>query len=328
MKTLKFQSQDNDINVDYLVDLIGNSEPIMIYDITQWVAGVATKGLNGEAITFGMYDKQVEKSVSNKGKTHTPYTLTEFVKFAVDNNLTLTVIEDGESPITKNTLTDLAWITDSLDAGVCGVAQVDTVSFPDTADTTQGDYVLLSNALTGETAAVWLDIDEDGTEPTGALYVASDYQIKVDIVTAALAGANGTLAFAAINASEFAEGLSITDAEDGTLTITQDFLAAVDAPAPKDTDDSGAGSITTSQTTEGLDGTEYEMKLEVEGGNAPYIFTTESTLPEGLTLSTDGIIAGLPQEDGTFALTITVTDYFGLEAELTTEDLVITVEGA
>jgi hypothetical protein len=324
MKTLKFQSQDNDINVDYLVDLIGNSEPIMIYDITQWVAGVAIKGLNGEAITFGMYDKQVEKSVSNKGKTHTPYTLTEFVKFAVDNNLTLKIFEDGKNVITKNTLTALAWETTTLDAGVCGVAQLDVLTFPTTAGATQGDYVLLSNGSTGETAALWLDIDAAGTAPTGALYVAADYKIKVEIVTDGTAAANGTLAYTALAASDFATGLDLTDNEDGTIDIEQEALVAVDAPVLKNANDSGAGSITKAQTTEGLDGEDYEMELEVVGGNKPYIFTTASTLPEGLTLSTEGVIAGLPQEAGTFVLTIKVTDYFGIEANLTNKNLVIT----
>lgn len=327
MKTLKFQSQDNDINVDYLVDLIGNTEPITVYDITQWTGAVSVRGLNREAITFGMFDK-IDKTVSNSGKTHTPYTLKEFIQFAEDNNLTLTIFEDGEDAVVKNTLTALAWVTTALNAGVCGVAQLDVLTFPTTAGATQGDYVLLSNGSTGETAALWLDIDDTGTAPTGALYVAADYKIKVEIVTDGTAAANGTLAYTALAASDFATGLDLTDNLDGTIDIEQVALVAVDAPVLKNADDSGVGSITTTQTTAGVDGTEYEMELEVEGGNTPYIFTTESTLPEGLTLSTDGVIAGLPQEDGTFALTITVTDYFGLEAELTAENLVITVAGA
>jgi hypothetical protein len=65
------------------------------------------------------------------------------------------------------------------------------------------------------------------------------------------------------------------------------------------------------------------MELEVEGGNTPYIFTTDSTLPAGVTLSTSGLLSGTPTESGTFALTIKVTDYFGVEANLSNKNIVI-----
>ena len=70
--------------------------------------------------------------------------------------------------------------------------------------------------------------------------------------------------------------------------------------------------------------TAYEMELEVEGGNSPYVFTTQSTLPVGITLNPVGILEGAPRETGTFPLTITATDYFGIEVELTAANLVIT----
>jgi len=327
MKTIKFFNEQRDIDVEYLVDLIGNSEPIAIYDVTQFVSGVPQWGLNGEAIQFGMFDKnKVDKTVSNKGKTHTPYTVTEFVEFAKGKNLTMVILEDGESAIAKNTLTAFAWVTETIDAGVSGHAQLDVLTFPATTDATQGDYIVLENASTGETAALWLDIDEAGTEPTGDAYVAADYKILIPIVAAGTAADNAALAVTAIEASDWATGITLTDNKNGTVDFLQDYTGDIADPDPNNANDSGVGSITTSQTTAGTDGTAYEFELKVEGGVPNIIFTTEDTLPVGLELSTDGVISGTPREVGTFTLTITATDHFGNEVELENKNLVIAAE--
>lgn len=324
MKTIKFYNENREIDVEYLVDLIGSSEPIAIYDITQYVSGVPQWGLNGEATTFGMFSKnKIDKTVSNEGKTHTPYTVTEFVEFAQNKNLTMVILEEGEGNVTKNTLTAFAWVTTTLDAGVSGVAQLDVLTFPTTTSAAQADYVVLENALTGEKAAVWLDIDADGTEPTGDEYVAADYQIMVPIVAGGTAAENAALAVTAIEASDWENEVSLTDNSNGTVDVQQDYSGITAAPDPYNADDSGVGTITTAQTTAGTDGTAYEMELEVEGGSPNIIFTTESTLPVGLELSTDGVISGVPRETGTFTLTITATDHFGNTVDLTDVDLVV-----
>lgn len=184
MKTLKFYNANKAINVDYLVDLIGDAQPLAVYNITQNVLGVPQVGLNGEAIAEKFFDK-IDKTVGNEGRDHTPYTLKEFTQFAIDHNFSLLIVEESE---VLNTLTALGFVTESFDGGTSG--------------------------------------------------------------------------------------------------------------------------------------TPYSMQLESEGGNAPYIFTTESTLPAGITLSEDGLLEGTPTEDGTFPLEVTVTDKFGVTSVLS-EDLVI-----
>lgn len=322
MKTIKFTSQNKDIDVEYKVDLIGNSEPINVFDVTQFVDGVAQWGLNGTAIIFGMMDKN--KINKTSAAENSNYTLTEWVTFAQNKNLTMVILEDGKANITKNTLTTFAWVTETLDAGVCGVKQLEVVTFPATAGATQGDYILMTNALTGETAAIWLDIDDAGTEPTGAKYVAADYQIKVGIATGDSAAQVAGKAVTAIEASAWEDEISLTDNTDGSVDFQQDYSGDIADADPENADDSGVGSITASTSADGTDGTTYNVELETEGGSTPISYATESTLPEGLSLSEDGVISGTPREDGTFTITIVATDYFGLEISLTDVDIVVT----
>ena len=187
MKTLKYTNANQALDVEYLVDLIGDNDMLTVYDIHQYVNGVKQEGLNGDAYFLEMFDK--DEQVVNDDNSRTKHTLVRFTDLAVDNNLNLEVYEDGEDVETLNSLTALDITTTTLAAGTGGVA--------------------------------------------------------------------------------------------------------------------------------------YEETLEAEGGNAPYVWTTESTLPAGITLSTDGVLSGTPTETGTFTLTITVTDFLGVTNDLTDVDLVV-----
>jgi hypothetical protein len=59
-------------------------------------------------------------------------------------------------------------------------------------------------------------------------------------------------------------------------------------------------------------GTTYHQALEVSGGTAPYLFTvTSGTLPNGLALTSDGILIGTPTQPGSFTFDVTVGDASG-----------------
>ena len=81
-------------------------------------------------------------------------------------------------------------------------------------------------------------------------------------------------------------------------------------------------AITTTNITGGNSGVAYSLTFEAEGGNEPYVWTTASTLPTGITLSAAGVLSGTTTQTGTFSLTIKVTDKFGVE-DTFTDDLVI-----
>jgi len=178
--------------------------------------------------------------------------------------------------------------------------------------------------LSQETAAVWLDIDAAGTAPTGAKYLAADFQVEVDIVNAATAITNATAFYdALLLATGWADEVTLVDIGDGTITMTQDYNGVAAEADPENEDDSGVGSITSSTGTTGTVGDAYEETLVAEGGNEPYIWTTEDTLPEGISLSLEGVLEGVAREVGTFTITILLTDQFGITDSLADVDLVV-----
>lgn len=315
MKTLKFTNENKTIDVEYLVDLIGGSDMLTVYQIAQYVDGVKQLHLNGTAIAFGMFDG-IDKIVSGAGAIHTPYTLQTAKALAAQYNLQLDIYESDQAVVVGNARTDLAVTTELIDAGVAGLAQIETLTIPATAAAAQGDYVVLTNALSQESIALWLDIGANGTAPTGAEYLAADFKVKVSIVGGATAAANAT-AFATKLAlsTDWTNEVTITDNLDGTVEIAQLYNGAVQEAVLKNADDSGAGSITSVSDAVGTVGTAYEFTYGAEGGNTPYIWSTESTLPEGITLSTAGVLSGTPREVGTFAITTVVTDSLGVTAD-------------
>jgi hypothetical protein len=61
-------------------------------------------------------------------------------------------------------------------------------------------------------------------------------------------------------------------------------------------------------------GQEVNTQLTATGGQAPYTWSiVAGSLPNGVTLSSDGLLAGLPTEDGSTSFTIGVTDAVGCQ---------------
>ena len=55
--------------------------------------------------------------------------------------------------------------------------------------------------------------------------------------------------------------------------------------------------------------TPYTTQLQATGGAAPYSWkVTAGALPEGLTLSSSGVISGVPSGQGQFSFTVEVVD--------------------
>src|SRR5690606_19417012 len=68
------------------------------------------------------------------------------------------------------------------------------------------------------------------------------------------------------------EDVTIVDNGDGTLTITQDLMGAIDDAVPSNSAENGAGSILAETVTEGADSNfqDTHFTLEDEDGNAFY----------------------------------------------------------
>src|SRR6218665_3692142 len=65
-------------------------------------------------------------------------------------------------------------------------------------------------------------------------------------------------------------------------------------------------SVSPASPPNGEGGVSYSQQLTITGGTAPYIFTTIDAppyvLPLGVTLSTSGLLSGMPTTAGTYTL--------------------------
>jgi hypothetical protein len=61
-------------------------------------------------------------------------------------------------------------------------------------------------------------------------------------------------------------------------------------------------------------GEPYSVALNALGGSAPYFFTVAGSLPDGLELSTDGVLRGSTSQSGAFAFTVLVREASGQTA--------------
>jgi hypothetical protein len=84
--------------------------------------------------------------------------------------------------------------------------------------------------------------------------------------------------------------------------------------------------VVTDSLPVGLQGFEYEAVLEALGGNRPYGWmVSDGALPDGLLLTSNGVIFGEPEEVGEFLLTVKVFD----DAEppqMAWKDLTLTID--
>lgn len=136
-----------------------------------------------------------------------------------------------------------------MDIVTAGVMEEFTVTAPSGAGAAQADYLHFTDPQ-GRTHAVWLDIDDDGTAPTGAHYSAAQVKTEVDIAALDLAAAVAAAIVAAIGAIP---NMTITDNLDGTISFASTVAKALPDAQPFNANDSGAGSIGVSIDTQGVD---------------------------------------------------------------------------
>ncbi len=109
----------------------------------------------------------------------------------------------------------------------------------------------------------------------------------------------------------------VTDSETPTAASLTQALAIIVNRVPF--------SITTTAVPNGTESIPYGTQLAVSGGLAPYDWTVASgSLPNGLTLSSSGVISGTPTATGTSTFTVQVTDS-GTPAALALQQLSLTI---
>ncbi len=152
----------------------------------------------------------------------------------------------------------------------------------------------------------------------------------VDVAyTQTLATSGGTGPFAwEITAGSLPTGLELSTAGKISGTPTAAGSTTVALKVTDQVGRIGAGSvtvtvkepvaITTSALAEGTVGAAYDATLSAEGGTAPYTWTTEAALPDGMTLSESGVLGGSPTTSASAApVKVKVTDSVGRTASAT-----------
>ena len=144
-------------------------------------------------------------------------------------------------------------------------------------------YSKTLGAIGGTKPYTWA-ITGNGTLPAG---------LTLNATTGVIAGTPTT-----IGSSTFS--VQVTDHT--AQTATKAFTLAIVTPA--------APSITTkSPLTDSMVGSTFSQTLAATGGTKPYTWSISAgALPTGLSLSSDGIVAGTPTDAGSFTFTVRVTD--------------------
>ena len=165
-------------------------------------------------------------------------------------------------------------------AGICAVPKLEVLT------------VALPTALLGKNYAAQLEATggvppyswklAQGTLPDGLLLEASG---KLGGIAKA-AGKASILVQATDTKENVADRILVIEVVEGGLLIT--------TPSP---------------LKKGIEGAKYQVKLEATGGTKPYFWgQVGGALPKGVALGSDGHIAGVPAEDGTFKFDIKAFD--------------------
>ena len=100
----------------------------------------------------------------------------------------------------------------------------------------------------------------------------------------------------------------------GTATVTVRFVDYVPQTSTRRltvTVRAGTPQIATGSLPDGSTGESYSARFALTGGRAGTWSRTAGELPAGLTLTGDGLLAGVPEQAGTASFTVTVTDAWG-----------------
>jgi hypothetical protein len=160
--------------------------------------------------------------------------------------------------------------------GASGPLAITTTSLPNAA---QGeDYLAILAATGGQGDYQWTLLSAGG----------SGLQLSPDGILSGTAPATG----------QYAITVAV---QDDTATVSGSLILTVAT-------DVNPLTITTTSLPNGLINKAYAAALNAAGGNAPYTWTLVSAGGSGLTLSTAGVLSGIPTVPGSFGLVFRVSD--------------------
>ena len=152
------------------------------------------------------------------------------------------------------------------------------------------------------------------TTTSGCAWTAMSNSTFIGVTSGSSGTGNGTVSYnVAANTGA---------ARSGTLTIAgKTFTISQSAPNSMPT----GPSITTTSLPAGSVGAPYNTTLAATGGQSPYTWSLNGSLPSGLSLTpSSGNISGLPQSAGVYGFSVKVTDAANNTAS---QNLSITING-
>ncbi len=188
-----------------------------------------------------------------------------------------------------------------------GTLTINNVTFPENDSGTQAISFTISLSQPAGPGGVTFDIaTANGTATAG-----EDYQAK-SIVGATIAPGESTYFFSVNVYGDTSNEpnewffVNITNVTNAILGDGQGVGTIVnDDPVPTITLAPASLSATTV-------GASYSETLTASGGTGPYTYAaTAGVLPDGLTLTSSGVLSGTPTDEGTFNFTISATDSSG-----------------
>lgn len=178
-------------------------------------------------------------------------------------------------------------------ASVSGLAHIWTMRMRVSEGTLHFPTALLADALAGSPYQATLSA-QGGTPPYR--YGVGDGALPPGIVLSE----NGVLGGTPQAIGEFTFQVRAIDATGAMVVANPLHTLVVGAPGLR---------LGPARPLPALEGRDYRLVLQAEGGQAPYRYAVVAgTLPAGLSMGEDGVIAGVPQAAGRHVVTIAATD--------------------
>ncbi|PWU19130.1 MAG: hypothetical protein C5B50_07310 [Verrucomicrobia bacterium] len=153
------------------------------------------------------------------------------------------------------------------------------------------------------------------TQPTAVTFSTSQVnetcngQTNGSITVTASGGSGSGYTYSKDNGATFQAGNQFTGLAAGTYNIVvKDGVPCQSAATPVTITQPAAITFTTSSLTNGTVSSNYSQTITATGGTGALTYSTSSTLPTGLTLSSGGVLSGTPTQPGTFNILVQATD--------------------
>lgn len=316
----------------YVVNSGGGSDSVSVVNVaTNTVTGTIPVGANPASVAFSPdgTTAYVTNSSSQSVSVINVATRTVTGTIAVGGQpLSVAFSPNGATAYVANASSNTVSVVDVATGTVTGTIRLGTTPFS-VAFSPNGSTAYVANYGGGvsvidvATSAVTGSIPV-GTQPravafspNGAtVYVANSGSNTLSVIDVATGAVTGSIP---VGMQPFSVAFSPNGATAYVANFGSATVSVIQTPAAP------AFTASTPPAT-GTVGVSYSYTFAASGVPAPTFTVSSGTLPDGVTLSTAGVLSGRPTTTGTFAFTVTAAN--GVTPNATTGTLTVTVDPA